>query len=136
MEMYDLQILMRDSMKNEQGRKAVFKQQLKFEYEQKEAEAKAEQDKKDVMTEEESRRKNIIIWSAAGGLALLGVFLFILFNRFRIIRRQKTIIEKQKLTVDEKQKEILDSIHYAKRIQESLLPSEKYIERSLKRLKK
>ena len=43
---------------------------------------------------------------------------------------------KQKNLVDEKQKEILASIRYAKRIQESLLPSERYIDRNLKELNK
>jgi hypothetical protein len=41
---------------------------------------------------------------------------------------------KQKQEVEEKQKEILDSIHYAKRIQTALLTSEYYIEKNLKRL--
>jgi PAS domain S-box-containing protein len=36
--------------------------------------------------------------------------------------------------IKEKQKEILDSIHYAKRIQTALLTSEKYIERNLNKL--
>jgi len=45
------------------------------------------------------------------------------------------IIEQQKHTVEEKQKEIIDSIKYAKRIQNSLLPTEKYIDKSFKRLK-
>jgi hypothetical protein len=36
--------------------------------------------------------------------------------------------------VEEKQKEILDSINYAKRIQMALLPNEKYIDKSLNRL--
>ena len=45
-------------------------------------------------------------------------------------------IEMEKLLVEEKNKEILDSIHYSKRIQNALLPSEKYIERNLNRLKK
>ena len=35
---------------------------------------------------------------------------------------------------EEKQKEILDSIFYARRIQRSLLTTEKYIGRNLKRL--
>jgi hypothetical protein len=48
-----------------------------------------------------------------------------------IIEKQKVIVEKQKNLVDEKQKEILDSIHYAKRIQQALITNEKYIERSL-----
>ena len=33
--------------------------------------------------------------------------------------------------IEEKQKEIIDSIKYAKRIQQSLMPTEKYIEKSL-----
>ena len=48
-------------------------------------------------------------------------------------------ITQQKQTeelIREKQKEILDSFHYAKRIQQSLLPSDKYIEKTLKRLMK
>jgi hypothetical protein len=45
-------------------------------------------------------------------------------------------VENQKQKVEEKQKEIIDSIKYAKRIQQSLLPTEKYIEKNLKRLKK
>jgi len=36
--------------------------------------------------------------------------------------------------VDEKQKEVLDSIRYAKRIQQSLMPTEKLIERILKKI--
>ncbi len=42
----------------------------------------------------------------------------------------------EKKHVEEKQKEILDSIHYAKRIQNALMPNEKYIERKINDLKK
>jgi len=44
-------------------------------------------------------------------------------------------IAEQKHEVEEKQKEILDSIRYAKRIQVSLLASEKYIHKSIEKLK-
>ena len=44
-------------------------------------------------------------------------------------------IESQHKILEEKQKEIIDSITYARRIQKSLLPTEKYIDNSLKRLK-
>jgi hypothetical protein len=50
--------------------------------------------------------------------------------------QQSHQIEIEKLVVEEKNKEILDSIHYSKRIQNALLPSEKYIERNLNRLNK
>jgi len=36
--------------------------------------------------------------------------------------------------VEEHQKEIIDSITYARRIQRSLLPTEKYIDKNLNRL--
>jgi hypothetical protein len=45
-------------------------------------------------------------------------------------------IEQQHKTLEEKQKEIIDSITYARRIQSSLLPTETYIENSLNRLSK
>ena len=54
----------------------------------------------------------------------------------RIIEVQKSQVEHQKLLVEEHQKEIIDSITYARRIQRSLLPSEKYIEKTMLRLKK
>ena len=61
-----------------------------------------------------------------------------LFKRFKITEQQKITIQKQKLLVDEKaadlaarQKEILDSINYAKRIQQAHLPSEVYISKHI-----
>jgi tetratricopeptide (TPR) repeat protein len=53
----------------------------------------------------------------------------------KIIREQKRQTEIQKKIVEEKQKEILDSIRYAKRIQNSLLPLENTITKSLNKLK-
>lgn len=68
------------------------------------------------------------------------VIALMIFRNLRLMRRahgiisaQKNEIEMQKNMVEAKQKEILDSIHYAKRIQRSLLPSERYIERQLKK---
>lgn len=65
-----------------------------------------------------------------------------LINLFTVIIATLTVVfifkkelNESKAKTDEKQKEILDSIRYAKRIQHALLPSEKYVERSLKKLK-
>lgn len=43
-------------------------------------------------------------------------------------------VEEQHQILEEKQKEIIDSIRYAERIQKSLMPTGKYIEGSIKRL--
>lgn len=69
-------------------------------------------------------------------LLLTFVALGLIYSRFKITKKQKSIIEIQKGIVDDKNKEITDSINYAKRIQNSLLPTEKYIEKTIKRLNK
>jgi hypothetical protein len=51
----------------------------------------------------------------------------------KIIEQQKEETEHQKELVEEKQREIIDSIKYARRIQRSLLPTEKYIDKNIKR---
>jgi tetratricopeptide (TPR) repeat protein len=92
--------------------------------------------------EEENQRKMIIIWFGTAMLAVTVIFSFFIYNRFRLTQKQKMIIENQKKEVEikneiieEKQKALIDSINYAKRIQDSLLPKEKYIERIMKKNK-
>ena len=60
-------------------------------------------------------------------MAAITLFSFLVLNRFIKTQKQKGIIEEQKLLVEEKNKEIIDSIEYAKRIQDAILPSQKSI---------
>jgi hypothetical protein len=64
------------------------------------------------------------------GLLLVLLFAAFILNRFQVTNKQKAIIEHQKIIVENKQKETMDSIMYAQRIQQSILPSEKYIEKT------
>ena len=68
------------------------------------------------------------------GLGVLIIFGIFIYNRFTISQKQKHIIEKQKEEVEfthvelaHKNKEILDSINYAKRIQSAILPPKDYL---------
>ena len=123
-EHYKQYIVYRDSLNNENTRKASIKSQLNYEFDKKEAIIKEQQDKERAIANEKDRFQQIVIWSVITGFLLVLVFVVFIFRTLKTTRLQKAIIE-------EKQKEILDSIHYAKRIQTSLLPSEKYIERNL-----
>jgi hypothetical protein len=49
---------------------------------------------------------------------------------------QKKRVEDQKKVIEEKNKDILDSINYAKRIQRAQMPTITHIEKTLDRLKK
>jgi len=127
-EHYKQYIIYRDSINNKETRKASIKNQLKYEYEKKEAVIKEQQEKDRAVAEEKNRRQQIAIWSVAVGLLLVIGFAGFVFRSLKTTRSQKLIIE-------EKQKEILDSINYAKRIQMTLIPSEKQIHQILKKLK-
>ncbi|MDO9001740.1 MAG: hypothetical protein Q7W45_18380, partial [Bacteroidota bacterium] len=70
------------------------------------------------------------------GFGLVLILALFILRGYKQKQKANAIIITQKRLVDEKQKEILDSIHYAKRIQTALLPSEKYIEKSLQKLNK
>jgi hypothetical protein len=66
-------------------------------------------------------------------LAIIPLFLNISLISEFVKARQKAEkqLSEQKKLIEEKQKEILDSIRYARRIQRSLLPTEKYISRAI-----
>lgn len=149
LEMYKLYIQMRDSIVNTENKKKSIRQQFRYEYEKKAAAdsvvfAKSQEIKNVEIAKQkaEINAKRNQQYFLFGGLGLVIVFSGFMYNRFRVTQKQKRIIEeqkemveKQKLLVEEKQKEVLDSIHYAKRIQTALLPSEKYIEKNIRRLK-
>ncbi len=129
---YKQYIIFKDSILNENTRNASIKSQLNYEFEKKTAEDSirvAEEKKITTIKLKQEKNQRYFLY---GGLSLTVLFAIFMVNRFRVTNRQKIIIQKQKQLVDEKQKEILGSIHYAKRIQQSLLPTEKFIDRVLK----
>lgn len=139
---YQLSIEYRDSINSEENSKKLMQQQIQFEFGKKAAadSVKVAEEKKVMAAQfkEEKDRRYILY----GGIALLLLFTVFVINRFmvtssqkRIIADQKEFVERQKNIIEEKQKEIMDSIHYAKRIQLSHLPSEVYLVKNLKRLK-
>ncbi|MDG1475719.1 MAG: SpoIIE family protein phosphatase, partial [Vicingaceae bacterium] len=77
-------------------------------------------------SKEENQR--IISYLIAIGLFIVLLFTFFIFNRLRVTKQQKKIIEYQKAEVEEAHKEIKDSIDYAKRIQTAILPLPKRVQ--------
>lgn len=133
-------ILYRDSLDNEETRKKTIQSQMKYEYETKEAVANAEHKKElenqEAIAKEKNRKQRLVTIFVLGSLLLVLVFAGFVVRSLRMTRKQKALIEVQKIIVEQHQKEIVDSIHYAKRIQRALLPTEKYIDKNINRLKK
>lgn len=128
----------RDSLNTKSKQKQIFQQEAKFRFEQNMLSAKKEQELKDAVAESQSNRQKLIIVFSIAGFILVAVFSIFLFNRFRITRQQKNTIELQKADVEEKkhmleekQREIVDSINYAKRLQDAILPPHSLVKRLL-----
>ncbi len=135
LEHYKRYIYYRDSISNEENVKKQTQLEMQYAFDKKDAEAKAVQLKKDAILKEEKRKQEIILWSVISGLILVVAFAVFIYRSFKEKQKANIEISRQKDIIEQKQKEVLDSIQYAKRIQQSLLPNEKYIERVLKSLK-
>jgi tetratricopeptide (TPR) repeat protein len=149
LEMYKLHITMRDSINNEETQKVAVQQQAKYEYEKQKTIDDADHEKQLAIEQEAKAKQKVITYSIALGLVLVVLFLIFVFNRLQVTKKQRDIIEQQKTEVEkqkavvevahilleEKNAEIIASIRYAKRIQDALMTSQKYIERNINRLK-
>jgi hypothetical protein len=132
----------KDTIFSEENNRQMAEMQTRFETEKKDKELlKKDAEKKQLMADakQKSTERNAFI---AGFILMIGLAFFI-FRSYRqkkaaneLLTDKNLIIEKQKHMVEEKQKEILDSIHYAQRIQKALITNEKNIDRILKKLKK
>ncbi len=125
--MHELYIQFRDSNNNLQTRNATIRSQFKYDFEKKETKINAEKDKIQLQASEDKKRQNIIIYSVVLGLVLVCVFSIFIFKGLQENKKANKIILSQKHLVEEKQKEIVDSITYAKRIQNAILPPKEYI---------
>ncbi|MEW6772863.1 MAG: tetratricopeptide repeat protein [Bacteroidota bacterium] len=127
---YKEHIKYRDSVMSEENQKAAIQKEMQYQYEKQRtadsiaAAKQAEIHKAQIAQQQaEIKAKRNQQYALYGGLALVMIFAGFMYNRYKITQRQKDIIAKQKKLVEEKNKEITDSILYAKRIQQAILPS-------------
>ncbi|MGZ3920178.1 MAG: tetratricopeptide repeat protein, partial [Bacteroidia bacterium] len=139
---YTHYITIKDFLFNTEKKDQLVKQELNYEFEKKEEMAKAEQVKKDAVTEAERKDQQLILIIICSVLALMAVFAVFIYRALSLAKKQKSIIERkaketntQREVIEQKNKDITDSIRYAKRIQQSLLPHEIFIERAFGKLK-
>lgn len=125
----------KDSILNKENTRTMNEMETKYQT--------AEKDKEITKQLAESKQKaterNAFI-IGFGLVLMLSGFIFRSYRQKRkaniIITEQKKEVELQKNIIEEHNRDITDSIRYARRIQRSLLPPEKYIDKSLKRLMK
>lgn len=134
LKMYMLYIQMRDTIDNEETKRSILKKGFQIEYEKKAtADSVRVSEEKKVTTAQLKQEKTQRL-ALYGGILLVGLFGAFMFNRFKVTKKQNDLIQIQKAElqiqkelVEEHQKETLDSIHYAKRIQTALISNSDFI---------
>ena len=134
---FDKMIYFIDTINNQKALNLTKELETKYETEKKELQIK-NQSFEIQSQEKENKQKTLIILFGTLALVGTGFFAAIAFVNYRKSKKANIIIENQKLQVelkneeithqkelvDEKQKEIIDSINYAKRIQQAVLTGE------------
>ncbi|MDZ4665630.1 MAG: tetratricopeptide repeat protein [Bacteroidota bacterium] len=137
----------RDSLSNNKLRKASVRTQFQYEYEKKSLadSIRVNEEKKTISFKLEAEKtKSMALYFI---ISLIMIFSVFIINRYRLTIKQKKIIEQkeqetqkqniiiteQKIIVEEKHKEITDSINYAERIQRSFLATKQLLDENLLR---
>lgn len=121
---YKRSMSLKDSLFSVQNSKNINELETKYESKEKEKEIQFLNKEK----ESDKKVKNVLMVAVGLAILLIGMIVFIMIK----INGARKKLQEQNNIIEAKQKEIVDSIHYAKRIQTSLLPTEKYIEKNIK----
>jgi tetratricopeptide (TPR) repeat protein len=124
---------LKDSLFGQQNSNEITQIQKRFEVEKKDADIELLNKAQEAQEAELEKQKTVRNFFIAGSIVFL-LLAFIIFRSLIQNRKAKKEIEHQKELVDDKQKDIMDSINYARRIQRTQLPSEKYIAKNLSKL--
>ncbi len=131
---------LKDTLDLSENKKHMAEMQVRFNTEKKEEEIQLLQKNMEIKNLEAIEEKNIRSFSILA-LILVTILALVIASRYRVKKRsndeltkKNELIEKQKALVDTKNMQIMDSINYAKRIQDAILTSEEDIKRHLPEL--
>jgi serine phosphatase RsbU (regulator of sigma subunit)/Tfp pilus assembly protein PilF len=121
-EFHQLFSAMKDTLFNEESSRQITEMGAKYEATQKDNEIALLNKDNEIKTAN-NRQQQIIIWAIGAGLFLVLLLTFFIFRQFREKQKANVALQTAYAEIEEKNKDITDSINYAKRIQAAILPS-------------
>jgi len=126
LEYYQLYTATKDSIRSETSVNQMAEMQSKYEGEKKDKEISLL--KKDTeIKDAEAKKQRILLFSSLFAFILVSALAFLLFNRFKLKRKANEQLEQLNSKLAETNGKITESINYALRIQQSILPTPKLI---------
>jgi len=127
----------RDSISSDENIRSQTRMAMEYEFDKKiiaDSTRSAENKKfESLKHEKEIAKQRTLAYSGIIAFSIMLILAGISYYAYRNRKKANQEIARQKALVEEKQKEVLDSIYYARRIQRALLTSETYIQRHLKK---
>ncbi|MGM0480118.1 MAG: tetratricopeptide repeat protein [Bacteroidota bacterium] len=146
LEFYEQYITYRDSIKRDENKEQLTQRKYEYQYEKQKLKDSLERVEKNKLTQEKLKRQELEISQNRQRTLFLVVivvviiaFAIFILKRLKTSQRQRAIIERQKQEVqkqrnelDEKNREVMDSIQYAKRLQHAILPTAERFQQSVR----
>lgn len=120
-----------DSIYSENLKTQLNELDASYQSEKKDAEIELQQEQIKTKTEQNSKQKILIIASVIA-LVMAIIAIFVVYRSYRQNKRNAKVLAAKNLVIEEKNKEITDSINYAKLIQQSLLASKEMLDKNLR----
>jgi serine phosphatase RsbU (regulator of sigma subunit) len=117
----------KESIESDENKNEILKKELEYEFAKRQELQRKDAESKQAISNAEIQNQKKLTTGALIALIILSGLILIVLRSYNQKRKANDIISKQKELVEHKNKEILDSINYAKYIQNALLPSEKVI---------
>lgn len=127
---YKMATKIKDELFSEKSQKIITEMQTKYETEKKEQENKLLKNEAELQESIIQRQKLMIIGAIVGAILILMVAL-LMFKMFRDKQKANQILEEKNELITKQKQEITDSIKYASRIQNAVLPSTALISSSI-----
>ena len=117
----------KENIESDENKNEILKKELEYDFAKRQELQRKDAESKQAISNAEIQSQKKLTTGAVIALVILSGLILIVFRSYNQKRKANEIISKQKEIVEHKNKEILDSINYAKYIQNALLPSEKVI---------
>ena len=127
-DLFELYDSLNIELNGEEIRNNIEANQIKFDVANKDQQLELEKAKANqlsqslIVKEEKEKRMGFIIFTGVIGVVILIVFLLIVYKNFKKKKALSLSLEDKNLLIEQKNKDITDSINYAKKIQNSIMP--------------
>ncbi len=123
----NLYLFSKENVESDESKNEILKKELEYDFTKRQELQRKDAENRQAISNAEIKSQKKLTTGAVIALVILSGLILIVFRSYNQKRKANDIISKQKEIVEHKNKEILDSINYAKYIQNALLPSEKSI---------